>query len=56
METVVVQAASPLGSETTCMLKKDGTSQLGRYFFHIRLYLNGDYDETPAAAALVNGI
>lgn len=56
VETVVVQAANPLGSETTCMLKKDGTSQLGRYFFHVRLYLNGDYDETPAAAALVNGI
>jgi hypothetical protein len=57
IETVPVRIPSAtrqsLGPEATFVPNRDGGSAAGKFLFHIRVYLNGDYTEPPNAVSLI---
>lgn len=57
IETVPVRlpsgARQTLGPEATFVPNRDGGSAAGKFLFHIRVYLSGDYTEPPNAVSLI---
>lgn len=56
IETIPVRllsgAHNPLGPEATFVPNRESGSAVGKFLFHIRIYLTGDYTEPPNAVSL----